>query len=164
MTKVEIDPLFSSPPCAMHEADNDAYLGYATKHELILALNELLEAERAGVRVALETAQAERDNSLTRVLHLVQQDESRWCSMLSKHIRALQGMPSATTSDFYQKAMAVSDVRERLILLNRGQRWVIKKISSLLPRVRDAHLNKNLSDMLQSHEANVVLTEGWLAS
>ena len=47
----------SSPACSMHEAD-DAYMGYAGKDELIAFLNELLEAERAGARVTLESARA----------------------------------------------------------------------------------------------------------
>ncbi len=45
----------SSPACSMHEAD-DAYMGYAEKDELTALLNELLEAERAGVRVTFESA------------------------------------------------------------------------------------------------------------
>ena len=40
----------SSPACSMHEAD-DAYMGYAGRKELTAILTELLEAERAGVRV-----------------------------------------------------------------------------------------------------------------
>lgn len=36
----------------MHEAD-DAYMGFAGPDELAPLLQELLEAERAGVRVAL---------------------------------------------------------------------------------------------------------------
>src|SRR5207237_908286 len=52
-TEVEL----SSPACSMHEAD-DQYMGYASKDELITFLNELLEAERAGARVTLESARA----------------------------------------------------------------------------------------------------------
>jgi len=45
----------SSPACSMHEAD-DAYMGYAGKEKLTAILTELLEEERAGVRVAHESA------------------------------------------------------------------------------------------------------------
>ena len=45
----------SSPACSMHEAD-DSYMGYAGKGELTAILTELLEAERAGVRVTHESA------------------------------------------------------------------------------------------------------------
>ena len=47
----------SSPACAMHQAD-DVYMGYAGKDEMIAFLNELLEAERAGARVTLDSARA----------------------------------------------------------------------------------------------------------
>src|SRR2546422_5349554 len=53
----------SSPACSMHEAD-DAYMGYAGKEELTAILTELLEAERAGVRVTHESALAVRDGPL----------------------------------------------------------------------------------------------------
>ena len=39
----------------MQQAD-DAYMGYAGKEELTAILTELLEEERAGVRVAHESA------------------------------------------------------------------------------------------------------------
>lgn len=47
----------SSPACLMHEAD-DAYMGFAGRDEVHAFLNGLLEAERAGARVTLETARA----------------------------------------------------------------------------------------------------------
>jgi hypothetical protein len=37
----------SSPTCLAHEAD-DAYMGFATKAEIVAFLKELAEAERAG--------------------------------------------------------------------------------------------------------------------
>lgn len=37
----------SSPACLAHEAD-DAYMGFATKAEIVSFLKELAEAERAG--------------------------------------------------------------------------------------------------------------------
>src|SRR3546814_7310938 len=41
----------ASPPCFLHELD-DQYLGYASQSACIEFLNLLLEAERAGARVA----------------------------------------------------------------------------------------------------------------
>ena len=43
---------FSSPPCFLHELD-PSYLGYADRDEVLGLLNELLEAERAGAKVAV---------------------------------------------------------------------------------------------------------------
>lgn len=144
----------SSPACAMHEAD-DAYMGYAGKDELIVSLNELLEAERAGARVTLESARASAPGEIAELLHAIQKDEARWCAMLLSHVKLLGGAPSDVTGAFYGKAMAIADMGERLSFLNRGQGWVVRKLRELLPRTRDDKLHKDLSEMLVSHETNI---------
>jgi nitronate monooxygenase len=58
---------------------------------------------------------------------------------------------------FYDKAMAITDLTERMALLNRGQSWVVRKLRELLPRVRDESLRIDLQKMLESHEANIAL-------
>jgi len=146
----------SSPPCSMHEAD-DAYMGYAGKDDLITALNELLEAERAGARVTLESAHTAGSGPLASVLRTVQHDEMRWCAMLLRHLKVLGAEPSPNVGAFYGKAMAIGDLRERVLFLNRGQGWVVRKLRELLPRVRDAELHRELADMLRSHETNIAL-------
>ena len=60
------DAEFSSPACAMHEAD-DAYMGYASRPELIAFLRTLLAAERARA-----TAPGQH-----------------WCAMLGRYLAAL---------------------------------------------------------------------------
>lgn len=144
----------SSPACAMHEVD-DAYMGYAGKDELIVSLNELLEAERAGARVTLESARASAPGEIAELLHAIQKDEARWCAMLLSHVKLLGGAPSDVTGAFYGKAMAIADMGERLSFLNRGQGWVVRKLHELLPRTRDDKLHKDLSEMLVSHETNI---------
>ena len=52
----------SSPPCGAAEAD-DVYIGYAGRNELLLVLNELLEAERAGAKLLLVGDPAQLDAS-----------------------------------------------------------------------------------------------------
>ena len=111
---------FSSPACSMHEA-NDAYMGYADKDELATFLNELIEAERAGARVTLESARAVGTGPLAELLRAVQRDEAHWCAMLVRHVKALGETPSPETGAFYGKAMAVAELRERIAFLNRGQ-------------------------------------------
>lgn len=144
----------SSPACSMHEV-SDAYMGYADKAELIAFLDELLEAERAGARVTLETAQAAETGPVSELLRIIQRDEARWCAMLLQHLRALGAEPSSKVGAFYGKAMAIADLRERIVFLNRGQGWVVRKLREMLPRVRDGALHANLADMLRSHEINI---------
>ena len=42
---------YASPPCLMHEAD-PAYLGYMDRDAVLALLNEMLEGERAGAKIA----------------------------------------------------------------------------------------------------------------
>jgi len=146
----------SSPACAMHEAD-DAYMGFLGKEELIALLNELLEAERAGARVTLESARAAGSGAIAELMQAVQRDEARWCAMLLRHIKALGGTPSSRVGAFYDKAMAIADLVERIRFLNRGQGWVVRKLRDMLPRVRDNRLHADVAEMLRSHEANIAL-------
>src|SRR5262245_16752312 len=146
----------SSPACSMHEAD-DAYMGYATKDELAALLNELLEAERAGARVTLESARTAGSGPIAELMRSIQHDEARWCGMLADHIRALGEAPTPKIGAFYGKAMAIADLGERVIFLNRGQAWVVRKLREMLPRVRSDRVHSDLSDMLRSHEANIAL-------
>ena len=146
----------SSPACSMSDAD-DAYMGYADKAELAAFLNELLEAERAGARVTLQSARATSAGPVANLLWAIQRDEARWCAMLIRHLKALGETPSTKVGAFYDKAMAIPDLAERTIFLNRGQGWVVRKLREILPRVRNDRLHADFAEMLQSHEANIAL-------
>jgi len=147
-------PAPSSPACLAHEAD-DAYMGYATKDELAAFLNELLEAERAGTGVALRSAEAASGTKFADLLRDVHDDEARWCAMLLKQLKVL-GVPASTkVGAFQDKALAIEALPERIAFLNRGQGWVVRKLREMLPKVRDDALHRELSEMLQAHEANI---------
>jgi len=125
--------------------------------DLIASLNELLEAERAGARVALETARSIKVPAVAELLQHIQHDEARWCAMLLRRIRSAGGTASPRMGAFYEKAMAIGDPAARIAFLNRGQGWVVRKLRELLPKVRDAALQADLSHMLSSHVANITL-------
>ena len=148
----------ASPVCYGAEAD-DRYMGYADRDELLAALNELLEAERAGARVTLKSAAAAQDPRLAALMKAIQHDEARWCAMLSGEIKRLGGTPSRRGGAFFGKAMAIADPLERLAFLNRGQGWVVRKLAALLPRVRDDALHAALDEMRRSHVENIARAE-----
>lgn len=133
------------------------------REELLLALNELLEAERAGTKVTLQTGAALTDPALKALIAAVQRDEAHWCAVLSKAIRDLGGTPSAATGAFHEKAMAIADLPARLAFLNRGQGWVVRRLQALLPRIGDASLRADLAAMLAGHEDNIGKLERELA-
>lgn len=143
----------SSPACFAAEADAQ-YMGEIGREELLAALDALLEAERAGARVALHTGK-NAPAELAPLLRAIQHDEARWCALLTQSIQRLGGTPSRRTGDFYAKAMAIEDLPARLAFLNRGQRWVVRKLQALLPRVGDTQLQAGLGAMCAAHEANI---------
>lgn len=126
-------------------------------NDLVAALNELLEAERAGARVTLETARHSHHPAIVELMQHIQRDEARWCAMLLRQIRELGGTASPRMGAFYEKAMAIDDVAERIAFLNRGQGWVVRKLRELIPKVQDASLSADLHHMLSSHVANITL-------
>jgi hypothetical protein len=147
-------PELSSPACAMREAD-DAYMGYADKTELAEFLNVLLEAERAGALVTLETAREAKDGPIAPLMQDIAKDEQRWCAMLLRQLEVLGAPASEAVGAFHGKAMAIADLGERVTFVNRGQGWVVRKLREMLPRVRDDRLHADLTDMLTSHEVNI---------
>jgi hypothetical protein len=127
----------------------------ASRDEVLVALNELLEAERAGARVAMETARDMPPCALTTLVQDVHKDEVRWCSMLMRTIKALEGTPSSATGAFWGKAMAIPDLEQRLSFLNRGQAWVVRRLEALIPRVQDLQVRTDLGVMLEAHHRNI---------
>lgn len=127
----------------------------ASRDEILVALNELLEAERAGARVAMETAREMPPCALTTLVQDVHQDEVRWCSMLMRTIKALEGTPSSATGAFWGKAMAIPDLEQRLSFLNRGQAWVVRRLEALIPRLQDGQVRADLATMLEAHRSNI---------
>jgi nitronate monooxygenase len=150
----------ASPPCSAHEMD-DRYMGFAGREELLHALNELLEAERAGARVTLRTAN-EAPDDLKPLVMAIHRGEARWCGVLTRAVQRLQGTPSQKTGVFHEKSMAIADIPTRLAFLNRGQGWVARKLEALLPTIRDETIHADLAAMLASHESNIELVTAQL--
>ncbi len=151
---IDDKPEFASPACFLDEAD-DVYSGYAPRTEIVTFLNELLEAERAGSRVTLESAREAGGGPIATLMAAVQKDEARWCAVLLGHIKELGAEPTPNMGAFCAKCMAIADMSERLAFLNRGQGWVVKRIRPMLPRVRDDKLHADLKAMLDSHIENI---------
>lgn len=130
--------------------------------ELLAALNELLEAERAGARVARETAGQMPAGALATLMSEIQRDEAHWCGVLLSAIRSLGATPSDRTGAFWGKAMAIADVGERLAFLNLGQAWVVRKLQALVPRLEHERIRADLEEMLRAHVENIRRVEGHL--
>jgi nitronate monooxygenase len=118
-------------------------------------LNLLGEAERAGGRILHELTEQANSLELREMLKKVGHDEGYYAGELAAHVRRLGGTPSTKTGDFVGKVRAVADFRGRLDLLNRGQRWVIRKIEENVATVDDGQLNAFLAVMADGHRVNI---------
>ena len=118
-------------------------------------LNSLAEAERAGGRVLHELTELAQSLELREMLKKVGHDEGYYAGELAAHVRRLGGSPSTKTGDFVEKIRAVGDFRGKLELLNRGQRWVIRKIEENVPTICDAQLKAFLVVMAEGHRVNI---------
>lgn len=145
---------FSSPACGAKEGE-PSYMGYFSEEELLAFLNELLEAETAGARVTLASAREAGKGQIGLLMQAVHHDEARWCSMLIRHIKEHGGAPSEKVGAFYEKAMAIPDLTERVNFLNCGQGWVVRKLREAIPRIGDDALRADFAEMLRSHEENI---------
>jgi hypothetical protein len=118
-------------------------------------LNVMGEAERAGGRVLHELMELAKSLELREMLKKVGHDEGYYAGELAAHVRRLGGAPSNRIGDFVEKVRAVGDFRGKLELLNRGQRWVIRKIEEQLPAIGDAELKAFLVVMAKGHHVNI---------
>ena len=118
-------------------------------------LNTLGEAERAGGRVLHELMELAQSLELKELLKKAAHDEGYYAGELAAQVRRLGGTPSNQTGDFVEKVRVVPDFKSKLELLNRGQRWVIRKIDEMLPSLADQHLAAFLIVMAQGHRMNI---------
>jgi hypothetical protein len=151
----------SSPVCYAADA-GDVYMGYLDRDGLVVELNILLEAERAGARVAARLVSQAGPPELKALAQLIRRDEVRWCKMLIGALETLGATPSDATGGFYDQAMAIPDVVERLVFVNRGQAWVVRRLKTLLPKVRADVLHADLLGMLAAHDHNITQAQSAL--
>lgn len=162
-TEAEGRPVFSSPACLAHEMD-PGYAGYLSDAELVELCNRLLEGERAGAKVADAFARASANAEAATLLRAVKRDEARFAALLARLVAALGGVPSKRTGAFYEKAMALEGLSERLGILNRGQASVVRSLEAALPRIADDRIHRALKDMLDAHRSNIARCEALLGT
>ncbi len=121
---------------------------------LVAAFNELLAAERAGAQVAAASLKEVTDEAQRRMLHQIHRGEADSCRRLRECILKLGELPTRERGAFYEKCMAISDMTERLALVDRGQKWVIRKLEALLPELTDPWLLEQMEAVLATHRDN----------
>jgi hypothetical protein len=123
--------------------------------ELVERLNELLEAERAGVDAAAGLIPMATTLAMRKLFEKLRDDEAWSCAGLTRVIRHLGGKVSHGKGDFAQGLEALPSLRERLSLLNRDQAWVLKQLDRLLEEEPDRETGSFLRQTRSLHAENV---------
>lgn len=123
-------------------------------HDIIKLLQELLEGERAGARLALDTLKETTDEQQKMLLNQIHIGEAESCRRIRNCIKYLGGQPSLNTGDFYIRAMSIEDIVDRLYFIDRGQRWVINKLNKNLELITSDFVRNELENVLQTHILN----------
>ncbi|MNZ99982.1 hypothetical protein D3C78_1193270 [compost metagenome] len=123
-------------------------------------LQTLLSAERAGAKVAGESLRQASDPAQRQLLQQVLKGEGDSCLHLLACLKHLGLEPNRETGAFYAKAMAIESLEERLLFVDKGQQWVIRKLREYLPGCDDALIRSELEQMLRIHEENSAAAQG----
>jgi nitronate monooxygenase len=122
---------------------------------MIDRMQELLEAERAGVRclaaMANETPEGEKKDFLV----FLRNDEGRFCAGLSRLIREREGVPTDRVGSFAEKVLSIEGEAERLTLLVKGQSWVVRKIDEIPTAEMTPDEKSFFDDMHKAHVVNI---------
>ncbi|MCW5748702.1 MAG: hypothetical protein KIT36_21115 [Alphaproteobacteria bacterium] len=154
----------ASPVCYAHEVDRRAHPPLSGA-ALAAFLNDLLEDERAGLRIlskwCLEIGQEGVVNAWT--LAAMRDDAARICAGIWDHLVRVGVTPSSAVGAFHDSAASLAAWPERLRELAERQRRSTRRVRDALPRVTDAALTDVLQDLLARHDRNQELLDATLA-
>ncbi len=153
----------ASNPCFAHEVSG-SYGGFADYEEIKDSLNTLLAAERAGAKVCALSMAMAPDESWLEFLKSIHRDEVDSCRLILQCMHLLGMEPHSEVGDFVDKCLSIPEFYPRMELLNKGQKWVLKQLESLLPRLESDSLRQRLVTMQQEHVWNVARLKTQLAS
>jgi len=122
-------------------------------------LNELLEAERAGVDTLSRLFPEAPSPEIQKLFEEVRDDEAWSCAGLARSIKTMGGATSEKKGDFAEKVMREPTLAARLRLLNPGQGWVVKRLETLLGEALPVSVSGFLEEMKTRHVTNIEACE-----
>jgi nitronate monooxygenase len=122
-------------------------------------LNELLEAERAGVETLSRLFPEAHSPEMQKLFEGVRNDEAWACAGLVRSIKTLGGVTSEQKGDFAEKVMREPTLAARLRFLNRGQGWVVKRLDALTREPLPESVGEFLEEMKARHVTNIEACE-----
>ncbi|MGZ8431699.1 MAG: DUF6306 domain-containing protein [Candidatus Deferrimicrobiaceae bacterium] len=122
---------------------------------MIDRMQELLEAERAGVKCLSAMADSSPEGEKKDFLVFLRNDEGRFCAGLYGLIKARGASPHDRVGAFAEKVLALAGEAERLALLVKGQSWVVRKIDEIPPGEMTPREKEFFDDMRKAHVVNI---------
>lgn len=122
---------------------------------MIDRMQELLEAERAGVKCLAAMADAAGPGEKKDFLVFLRNDEGRFCAGLHRLITARGATPHQKTGAFADKVLALPTEQEQLVLLIKGQAWVVRKLDEIPAAEMTADEKAFFADMREAHVVNI---------
>jgi uncharacterized protein DUF6306 len=147
--------LAASDPAVLPSALGSHRPTPVSDEKIVSLLNDLLEAERAGVEAAAALRQTSGGDMTAAELDKFADDEASACAGLHRAILRYGGQPSDRTGDFGRRIAALQDEGDRLNLMARGQAWVVKRLDGLLSMPLDTETRIFLAEMRAQHLENI---------
>ena len=122
---------------------------------LVDRMQELLEAERAGVKCLDAMADHATDMGRKELFSLFRNDEGKFCAGLFRLIQARGAVPTKNVGAFADKVLALPTEAEQVALLVKGQAWVVRKIDEIPPAEMGAEEKAFFADMREVHVVNI---------
>ena len=122
---------------------------------LIDRMQELLEAERAGVKCLDVMADHASDMEKKELFSLFRNDEGKFCAGLFRLLQARGAAPTKNVGAFAEKVIALPTETEQVALLIKGQGWVVRKIDEIPPAETSAEEKTLFADMREVHVVNI---------
>ena len=122
---------------------------------LVDRMQELLEAERAGVKCLDAMADHASDMGKKELFTLFRNDEGKFCAGLFGLLQARGASPTTNVGAFADKVIALPTEAERVALLVKGQAWVVRKIDEIPSGEMNAGEKAFFADMREVHVVNI---------
>jgi len=122
---------------------------------LIDRMQELLEAERAGVKCLDVMAGQAADTGKKELYTLFRNDEGKFCAGLFGFLQSRGAAPTKNVGAFADKVIALPTEAEQVALLIKGQAWVVRKIEEIPPGEMNAEEKAFFADMREVHVVNI---------
>jgi nitronate monooxygenase len=122
----------------------------------------MLEAERAGAKALVVFMDDwPRNGTEWKVLRRVHEEEAHNCALMGELLKRAGVDYSHATGEFYAKAVAVKEPRERIAFLVKGLKWAVKRFDEALPRL-DQDSQALFTRMRDSHQRSIAACESLL--